>query len=590
MQFSLGERDVKNGSAVGERQGQAGQGGGQQLLGGAWPGEKQKPSRTDIAQMGEPIPADIKAALKLFAEKFHYPTSKDCVIRKFLVRTQPPTRAFVIYYEGLADTRRIEREILRPLTAGLRLPRARLEAHVINELIPAATVERKHTVEEVIVGVTRGEVAVVLERGCAILVDVKGPPSRQPSRPVSDRTILGSQMGFVESFRANTAMIRNFIHDPDFVLEQFAVGRRTMTPVAVMYLADIANPKLLAEVRRRIESLDVDAVLDTADLEAFIEDHPMSLVPVILTSERPDRTAYEILLGKVAIIVGSGTRALIVPTTYAQFLQSAEDVYLRGIYASFLRLIRLGALAVATLLPASFVAIMNYHHEMIPEKLLIVVAGFRAAIPFPLIVNLVGLELTFELIREAGLRIPSAIGPTIGIVGALLLGDMAVRSGLVTPMVVIIVAVTALASFTIPDPEAGFASRILRFAFLGAASVLGFYGITLAFFLLAAHLASIRSFGVPFLSPIAPWRAGSLDVILRGLHWKQEKRPVEVRPLDLIRQVRYVRAWDPGLPGATQAPSPDSDEERPVPEAKGGRKKRGPTKGEAGKDSPRRPR
>ncbi len=540
----------------------------QRLLGGAWPGQRQRPPGTAATPPDDPIPTSIEQALKLLSERIHYPQSKDAVIRKFMVSCRPPARAFIAYYEGIADTARIEREVLRPLmglSARLELPRRRVDSFVLNALLPAASAERKFTVGELIDGLVMGEAVVVIDGGSAFLADIKNPPARSPSKPLTERTVQGPQLAFTESHRTNTAMVRAFVHDPDLILERFTVGRRSRTPVSVMYLSDIANPELLAEVRRRLEAVDVDSVLDSATLETLIGDHPLSLVPTALTTERPDRVAFEVLQGAVGIIVGNSARNLVVPVTYAVFMHTAEDAYFpRWSFVSALRVVRLVATTISLLLPGLFVSVLDFHQEMIPVLLLAILKVFRATIPFPLILNLVFMELALELIREAGLRIPSAIGPTIGIVGALLLGDMAVRSGLVTPMIVIVVALTALASFSVPDPAVSFAVRLGRFVFIALAAVLGFYGLALGLFVLGIHMASLRSFGVPFLSPVGPWRPGSLDVILRGPNWTLEKRPIHYRPLDLIRQAKYSRAWDPGVPGskgrANGNPNPERDE------------------------------
>ncbi len=566
--------------------------GGRQLIGGAWPGQKQvKQAKTG---QGEEIPDNVEEALRRLAVIFHFPTSKDVVFRKFTVKTRPPTRAFILYIEGMADTKRVESEILYPL---LKLPlqlgvrKSHVCEFMLNAFLPAGAAERKATIDEVVAGVVTGEVAIVTETGAAVLVDVKGPPARQPAEPLTERTVRGPQMGFTESHRTNTAMLRTFIHDPDLVIEQLSVGRRTKTQVSFAYIADIANPRLVAEVRRRLLSVDIDGVMDSGSLQRFIDDHPISLVPTILTTERPDRVAAEVLQGAVGILVGNSTRVLVAPATFSVFLHTAEDIYLKFPFASFLRVLRLVALTLGFLLPGAYIAVVNFHQEMIPTPLLLTLAASREAIPFPLIFDLVAMELAFELIREAGLRVPSAIGTTIGIVGALLLGDMAVRSGLVSPTVVIVVAITALASFAVSDPEAAFAVRLGRFIFIGLSGTLGFYGLALGFFVLTVHLASIKSFGVPYLSPIGPWRAGSLDVVLFGPAWDQEKRRIYLRPLDLISQARYSRAWDPGVPGETQAPEGESGrgqgggpgpgrarEKGPAPR-RGGPKKEGPGRG-----------
>jgi len=318
---------------------------------------------------------------------------------------------------------------------------------------------------------------------------------------------------------------------------------------------------VVAEVRRRLNGIDIDGLVDSGVLEKLIEDRPSGVIPTVLTTERPDRVANHILQGSVGILVGGSTRALVVPVTYSTFLHSGEDPYLRYVYASFLRVLRLAAVVLALLLPGLYVAISNYHQEVLPGLLLLTFTASRESVPFPTIVSVVFLEASFELIREAGIRIPTAIGPTIGIVGALLIGDMAVRSALVSPITVIVVAITALANYAMPEMGTAWAARVGRFVFIALGGVLGLYGIAIGLFAFGIHVANVKSFGVPFLAPIGPWWPGSPDVILRGPITKQDKRPVFLRPLDLIRQARYVRAWDPlaqterkgggGRPGST---------------------------------------
>lgn len=568
LQFSLGDREVKDPTSPG-REGPADEDApkpGQPVgasgeprkrmptrrLGGRWPGQPiPRPPRKGSGA-GEPIPADLEKTLARLAELFHAPDNKDIAFRKFMVKSSPPARGFLVYVEGLANTAEIQRQVLSPLMALSRensVPREKLDWALLNGLVAAPGAERKDTIEELVSGILMGEAALVVDTGrvCAFLIDIKNPPARSPSEPISERTILGPQVGFIEKHRTNTALVRSFIKDPDLMVEEIKVGRRTRDPVSVMYIRDIANPRLVTEVKRRLNSLDVDSAIDSGLLEQLIEDHSVTIIPTVLSTERPDRAALQMLQGAVVLIVSSSTRALVVPVTFSTFIHSAEDAYLRAPYASFLRVIRLTAVVVTLLLPGLYIAVVNFHPEMLPTVLLRAIAGAREAVPFPLLVEVVFMELSFELIREAGIRIPSPLGPTIGIVGALLIGDAAVSASLVSPIIVIIVALTALASFVIPEQSAAFTMRIGRFGFIILAGLFGLYGIAIGFYLAGIHLASLRSFGVPFLSPIGPWRAGSLDVIMRAPYWKQEKRPIFLRPLDLIRQARYVRRWDPGV-------------------------------------------
>jgi len=497
------------------------------------------------------------------AELFNVPTSQDVVIRKFAISSRPPARAFIVYIEGLAEAKEIQRQVLDPLMTLARtshVGKKGLDVTVLNELISAPGAERKETMEEVVAGVLLGETAlfVGIAQTAAFLIDVKNPPGRNPTEPVLERTLRGPQLGFVERHRVSTAMIRAYLRDPDLIVEDFVVGRRSRTLTSMVYVRDIANPKVVAEMRRRLTSLDVDVIVDAGVLEGLLRDHAMSPIPTVLATERPDRAALQISQGAVALLVDGSTQALVVPVTYSTFIHSVEDTYLHFSFAVFLRVLRLAGLTVSTLLPGIYIAITNFHNEMLPAPLLLTISAAREGLPLPLVFEVLFMELSFELIREAGVRIPSPLGPTIGIVGALLIGDAAVSASLISPIIVIITALGALANFVLPEQSTASVARVGRFVFVGLASSFGLYGIALGLFAAGIHLASIRSFGVPFLSPIGAWRPGSLDVILRGPIWDQEKRPVFLRPLDLIRQARYARGWDPGVPRDDDARAGDS--------------------------------
>ena len=529
VRFSLGDRDPRQTSAA--------------------PPELRKPPKPEGAPKGEPIPADLDKAVERLAAILHYPLSQDLVFREITLPTKPTARALVIYYEGLAESRRVEREIIEPLLRfplTNKTPKARLPDVFLESILPSGSSRRVQSMEQLVTGITMGEAAILAETGVACLADVKEPPSRKPEVPITERTTRGPQMAFVESHRTNSAMVRRFVHDPDLVLEGYEVGRRQKTPVALLYISDIANPKLVAEVRQRVRSLDVDGITAIGILEQLIEDHPVSLIPTMLNTERPDRAALHLLQGSVVLLSDGTPRCLIAPVTFSTFLHSPEDVYQRYPYASFLRVVRLLASFVALLAPAIYIAILNYHAEMLPHLLLVTLESARQTIALPLVVSVLLMEVAFELVREAGVRVPAAIAPTIGIVGALLIGDMAVRANFVSPATIIVVAATGLANFAVPDQAASFAIRIGHFIFIALAGVLGFLGIALGFYVLATHLAGLRSFGVPFLAPIGPWRPGSADVILRDPYWRQESRPSFLRPLDLFRLTRRSRAWDPG--------------------------------------------
>ncbi|MCL6593928.1 MAG: spore germination protein, partial [Alicyclobacillus sp.] len=348
---------------------------------------------------------------------------------------------------------------------------------------------------------------------------------------------------FTESFRANTGLVRAQLRCKDLVTEMLSVGRLAPTDVAVMYIKGVVNPKLVEEVKRRIEAIDVDFLPDSGGLEQMIEDNPKSMVPTILSTERPDRVAHMLMEGHVAIFVGNSPFVLAVPTVFWTLLQSPEDAYLRYPFGTFLRVLRLLALGLALLMPALYVSITNYHPEMIPTDLMLAIAGSREQVPFPVIAEILMMEFSIELIREAGIRIPSVIGPTIGIVGALIIGQAAVQAGIVSPLLVIVIAVTALASFAIPNYNLAFGVRVMRFVFLLVAAMFGFYGLTLALCVVLTRLAVQKSFGVPLLAPVAPSMDTSRDVLLRGPEYAMNQRPSFLQTLRTWRQQPVTRPW-----------------------------------------------
>lgn len=497
---------------------------------------------------GERIPRSLDEARIRIESLFHLPRNKDVIRRELVIPLDPPVRAFLIFLEGMAGAQLIHEGIIQPL---LLLPRLghrapeELAAYIEQCLLVGNQVERRATLAEAAFGVTGGMTALFVDGlGDAFLVETKGYDYRRIERPQNEAVLRGPQEAFVERLRTNTAQIRRHLRSPDLVTELYQVGRRGRRDVALMYLEGLANPELVEEARRRLRAIDVDAVVD-GQLEQLLEDSPASLLPTTLVTERPDRAAAFLAEGHVAIVSDLNPMAVIVPTTIWSAFHAAEDYYLRHPFGNFLRLLRAVAVFIALALPGVYVAVVNFHPEMIPTDLMLSIARQRELVPFPAVIELLFLELTFELVREAGVRIPSVIGPTLGIVGALILGQAAVQAGLISAVVVIMIAVTGLASFAIPSIDLSFSIRILRFAFIGLAAVLGFFGVAAGLVALAFYTTGLTSFGVPVLSPVAPWRPPSRDVLVRGQVFDQESRPQHLVPGDLRRQPDLVRTWDP---------------------------------------------
>lgn len=528
------------------------------------------PRGPEAVEKAGDIATDLDENRKRLESLFRMPDNKDLIIRELQIATQPPARAVVCFMEGLSDKAIINDHVLQPL-----MLLAHLDHHVDGEgeqgptrfsietvlqrLLPGHQVAQKHRLADVAESLLAGD-TVILFHGerTALAVETKAPPVRSVGEPKNEQTVQGPHDAFVEAFRVNVALVRRRLKDPRVVTEILTVGQVSANYVAVMYIDGIANPKLVAEVKRRVEGVKVDVLNDAGVLAQYIEDAPSSLMPGSLATERPDRTAAYLSEGHVAIMVDNSPYALICPITFWSLMQSPEDYYLRHPFGSFLRYVRLLALLTSMVVPALYIALVNYHHEMIPTELMLFIASSREQVPMPAVVELILMDLTFELIREAGTRIPNVIGPTIGLVASLILGQAAVEAKVVSPILILVVAVTGLASFAIPSYLNGFAIRLLRFAMLAAASVLGFYGLAAGMLVLTVYLAGMRSVGIPYLAPIAPRYRGAADTLGQPPAYAMEFRPRYVRPLDQRRQEGVTRPWDPAV--RTEQDSENTDE------------------------------
>lgn len=500
----------------------------------------------DTQHQGTLWSKDLDTNVEQLSKTFHLPDSSDVVIREVCC-ANPNVRVVIAFIEGLACSDKVTTSVLKPLMllSSIRQTHDRDPVAQIKDALLASTqVEVKHTVEECVEAMVSGDTVVLIQgQNRALIVETKGWEHRSVQGAVSERIVRGPQQGFIEVLRANTGLLRSMIRSPDLVVENIEVGRRTRTQCAVVYMAGIANDKLVNEVRRRIKSIDMDAVLSSGSLEQLIETSH-SLLPTMISTERPDRAAHFILEGAVAILVAGDPFALVAPVTFSAFLHSPEDYYVRWPYGNVLRMIRVIALLIAVLLPGTYIAITNYHHEMIPTVLLFSIAASREMVPIPLPLEVLLMYFGFELIREAGIRIPSPFGPTIGIVGALLIGEAAVSASLVSPIMVIIIAITGVASFTIPNLEVGMLIRVVTAIFILAGSLLGLFGIVATIYVMFCRLASITSLGVPLFAPIAPKQRTGADVFTIGPTWTIESRPKFLRPKDLKRQPDIARRWD----------------------------------------------
>ncbi|QNK58300.1 spore germination protein [Paenibacillus sp. PAMC21692] len=366
--------------------------------------------------------------------------------------------------------------------------------------------------------------------------NVYGGPKRSVEEPKTEMMIRGPREGFTESLRVNTILLRRKIRSPKLWLEQMKVGEITQTPVAIMYIKGLADESVIEDLKRRIKDIKNDGILESSYIEEMITDQKWTPFPTIISHERPDVIASNLLDGRVAIIVDGTPFVLVVPSTLNMFFQAAEDYYQNYQMATFLRMLRFSSFFIALLMPSIYVAIIGYHQEMIPTQLLLKLAAQREGVPFPAYLEAFIMELVFEILREAVLRMPSTAGSAISIVGGLVIGQSIVEAGIVSSAVVIVVAFTAISSFVAPIYSLGIAARLLRFLLLVAASTLGFYGIALVMLLILLHMSNLSSFGIPYLKPFAPFNWKDFkDTLLRVPLWMMKERPQQIGDGDQVR-------------------------------------------------------
>ncbi|WP_082726780.1 spore germination protein [Paenibacillus riograndensis] len=454
------------------------------------------------------------------------------------------TQIAVIYIDGLVDTQVLHNSILFSLQESCTPDRLKgLDAGqklelLYKRILMAGDISVTRDLKTFVHQLLSGNVMVLVDgTPSALRIGLPGWEDRNVSEPISQTVVRGPMEGFTENLRTNTALIRRKIKDPQLWLETLQIGRVTQTSVSIMYLTHIANPDLVQEVKRRLDKIDTDSILESGYIEEFIQDTAATPFPTVYNSDRPDTIAAGILEGKVAIIVDGTPFVLLVPTFFVSFFQSAEDYYHRSDIATLLRFIRFLSFFITMLAPSFYVAVTTFHQEMIPTTLVISLAAQRESVPFPAFVEALLMELTYEILREAGVRIPKNVGQAVSIVGTLVIGQAAVSAGFISSAMVIIVSITAISSFVIPETGMAIAARIIRFAFIVLAGFIGLYGILFGVFIIVMHLASLRSFGMPYMSPIGPYQSEDFKDSLFRFSWPRLKtRPANSKIQNPNRQ------------------------------------------------------
>ncbi|SEL46729.1 spore germination protein [Paenibacillus sp. OK003] len=484
----------------------------------------------------------------LISTKETFAQNADVHIREFTIRGTN-TRAAVMYIDGLVDQQLIDQHLITPLMIrgvpelqqGSFLHPAdihQIKNYLSNQLLPVSQIQETESLQELALAVLGGKNALLVDsmQGALLIGTPKGI-SRNVEEPLSEALLRGPRIGFTEHLSDNTGILRRFGSNQSLFIQKFEVGTRIKKDLAIAYIEDIADPELVAEVQRRIEGMDMDVMLESGYVEQLIEDDELSPFQQIQNTERPDRVISGMLEGRVAILLDGTPFALIVPATFSMLLQSPEDYYERWIPGTFLRMLRFLAAMIALFAPALYISFISFHPGLIPTKLALTIIETRKGVPFPSIIEALIMETAIEILREAGIRLPKPIGPAMGIVGGLIIGDAAVQAGIVSPFLVIVVAVTAISSFSIPTYSAGITLRILRFTGMFSAAALGLFGVIMFFLFICSHLVRLKSFGVPYVSPVVPYSLSEWkDFLIRAPLKVMRRRPRMMNPTDPDRK------------------------------------------------------
>lgn len=459
-------------------------------------------------------------------------------------RTGPEGRigGAVIFLDGMVDAKLVAEALLRPLTLWRRdgpVPEpGALARDASAEALCIGDVETARTLDTTEESVLSGDTVVFFD-GCgeALVVSTKGWEKRSVTEPESETVVRGPREGFTENLRTNTALVRRKIKCGALRAERMTAGRRTRTEICLMYLDDVADPRVVDEVRRRIGSLDVDSILESGYIEEYIEDAPFSPFATIGNTEKPDVAAARILEGRVAVFVDGTPFVLTAPMLFIESFQTTEDYYTRPMYASMIRLLRFVGFLLTVFMPAVYIALTAFHQQLIPTTLLFTIANAREGTPFPVFLEAFIMLFAFEVLREAGIRLPRPVGQAISIVGALVMGDAAVSAGIVGAPVVITIALTAVSSFLVPSQND--AASILRLLMMILAALVGGYGVAMGLLGMLLHLGSLSSFGVPFFNGFYPNR-DLQDTFVRMPLWSMRSRPVGIAGGDVVRRPFFI--------------------------------------------------
>lgn len=469
--------------------------------------------------------------------------SDDFVSRELYINGNEALRVTLCYIDGMIDSKTVSDDILRPLVQEAELGNAANMKEIIrlieHGLVYYTSQMTRDDIDDTIADIINGSAALVFDgERLAVTFDVKGFEKRAVQEPTDENIVKGAKDSFVEVLRVNTTLLRRKLRTQNLRIKEMSVGQQTLTPVAVCYINGICNPHLVEEVIQRLQHIDIDGVLVTSGIEEYIIDYKFTAFPLILYTERPDKFCSNLLEGKAGILIDGLPLGYTVPGTIVEYLQAPEDYSRNFILASIISIIRYFSVAVTLFLPGFYISISSFHQEMIPTELALTIIASKEGVPYPVFIETFMLLVAFEILMEAGLRMPKPIGQAVSVVGALVVGQSAVEAKIISPAVVIVVAITVFSGFTMPNQDFANALRVWRFIMTILSSISGLFGLTLGMVGLLLHLATLETFGVAYLSTFVANEGSDMgkDTIIRMPVVFSKKRPRSVRALNKVKQ------------------------------------------------------
>jgi len=461
--------------------------------------------------------------------------NSDVIIRELMIGEKEQIPVTLVFFDGLVDIKQVDDDILRPLFLYVRQnPQEDVKsllAKIESGMLYHAFQKVRENVGDCIKDILDGSVALIFDQAeKAVTLEVKGFEKRSITEPTGENILKGANDGFIENLRTNTAIVRRKIKTENLVIEQTKVGRQTQTEISIVYMRNITNQNLIDEVKRRLDGICVDGVHEMGVIEEGIVDHKKTAFPQLIYTVRPDKFCANIVEGRVGLLIDGFPIAYIIPGTLDTFLQAPEDYSQNFIISSIVQFLRYILAFVTLFLPGFYVSITTFHHEMIPTELALAITASKEGVPFPSFVEVIFMLIAFEVLVEAGIRLPKTIGQAVSIVGAVVVGQAAVDAKLVSPAVVVIIAITAISSFTMPNQDFSNALRLWRFIFVLASSIIGLFGLTLGGLILLNHFASMETYGIPYLSPFVGQEGQQLqDSLFRFRFSSMIKRPISLK-------------------------------------------------------------